>query len=73
MKIYVIMEKVDLGGEPQVAFYDKTVAENTTKSMNNDHRNQTLDDLLEIGYSLELAEDFYKNHIQFYLQTIELT
>ena len=71
MEIYVIMEKVDLGGEPQVAFYDKTVAENNIKSMNNDHRSQKLDDLLKIGYSLEHAKDIYTN--MFYLETIELT
>ena len=40
MEIYVVMKEVDLGGHPQVSYYDKKLAEKDAHSRNLQYNDQ---------------------------------
>lgn len=72
--IYIIMQLVDLGGHPQVAFTDLTLANADVIERNKQYRAGKIATLLTHGhYTQEMAEKWVDDtDDKYYIETIEL-
>ena len=70
--IYILMEKVDLGGDPLVAYSNEAEAVSNCEIRNINDKQAQRDRLLKIGYTQQMADEavFYRE--QFYIQEVHL-
>jgi hypothetical protein len=70
--IYIIMEKVDLGGEPIAAYTAEAEAFLVCDDKNIYENQQHVQRLLGIGYTQKEADDSVLYRKQFYVQSVDL-
>ncbi len=71
--IFLIMETVDLGGHPIIAYENKEKANEVCQKMQESFNNQKILDLLKIGYTVETATDYLKHYVgQYYVEEVEV-
>jgi hypothetical protein len=71
--IYLMMELVDLGGHPLVAFTDKQLAQDTIDAANDGYRITFAADLVQhCSYTQEKAEETAAGQSPYYLEEVPL-
>lgn len=71
--VHIVMEKVDLGGHPHVAFFDETKAVEECVFLNREAVRRKIDDLKAgCNYTQEQAEAWVSSYSPFYVETVEV-
>ena len=70
--IYIIMEKVDLGGDPVIAYIDESEAVYACANKNIYDKQQHAQALLNLGYTQEMVNERVVYREQFYVQEVSL-